>query len=284
MFDFRVVKFSAVRRIFLREQKYDASHRFSRDVNIDGLHCAVLFPFEGFEQRRVVVPQLSSSLIFRLYLPWKFFTFDGFELEVNVGQFVGSDTLTGLGEQNFAGFRKLNSVFHIALVVRCVRTVSFENFSEFYFQNLLVFFQKNVIILSRRRCAVVSRHELSNVFVGDTVFQHSVSLCFALPKILVGFEHSLTWVVVNDFATDLNGESFAQYPSEVVFEPRLGVAVVELKREVHRVRYDDLVRAQFGHPYVKCVVEPRFFFHKRGRVEKSFSGDGGVLRLLVAGL
>ena len=128
-------------------------------------------------------------------------------------------------------------------VVRCVRPVPFENFSELDFQNLLVFFQKNVAILARRRCAVVSRHELSDVFVGDAVLQHSLSLRIALPKVLVGLEHSLTSVVVNDFAADLNGESFAQYSSEVVFESGLGVAVVEFEHEVHRVRHDDFVLA-----------------------------------------
>ena len=148
VFYFRVVKLFAVRRIFLREQKYDASHRFSRNVNIDDLPRAVLFPFECFEQCRVVVPQLSSDLVLRLYLICSFFTLDGSKLKFYVGQFVGSDTLTGLGEQNFVGFRKFNSVFHMTHVVRCVRPVRFENFSELDFQNLLVFFQKNGAILA----------------------------------------------------------------------------------------------------------------------------------------
>ena len=183
MFDFRVVKLFAVRRIFLREQKYDASHRFSRNVDIDDLPRAVLFPFERFEQCRVVVPQLSSDLVLQLYLICSFFTLDGSKLEFYVGKFVGSGGLTGLGEQNFVGFRKFNSVFHMTHVVRCVRPVPFENFSEFDFQNPLVFFQKNVAILTGRRRAVVSRHELSDVFVGDAVLQHSLSLRVALPKV-----------------------------------------------------------------------------------------------------
>ena len=111
-----------------------------------------------------------------------------------------------------------------------------------------------------------------------------LSLRFAPPQVLVRFEQSFLFVVVDDFSTDVDCEVLAEYPSEIVFEPRLCVAVRKLECEVHRVGDDDFVRAELRDVGVVDVPWRPLFFEDRGCHEGSDARCFCVFHPLVTGL